>query len=778
MKKEVTHNWLVHFFIAITILIFLINSIDSYAQTSIKIEPEQINKKVKLGNFVDIPIKITNNGNTPLSLRFAVEGDVARFTALEKSSASIEPGLDERIKLTVFGENITTLLGFFIISGNIEDKVPINVTVTDISAIPVEALLIEVEPITERAKIGDILKYRIGLQNLLTDKTYPVAIHSSIDKIEEDQSTYKFEKSFFTETDNVELATTTSIVKEFHMPDFIRPGEYVINVKAEYLGLTSSASKRFRVVEPILDYEVLGILPLRWVLFSSIFLLIGVAAFFVYRKKKAKAKRYVAKIDYNALPKPGPRSAYTGMIAETNKKAYFDLDQLQTHTLVAGSTGGGKTVSAEVLVEEALSKGAAVIVFDPTAQWTGFLRKNTDKRMFGLYPKFGMKKADAKAFNGNVRQILNAREIIDIKKFIKPGEINVFSVSKLDPEDIDILVANTVRQVFHANLPESPQLKLMIIFDEVHRLLPKFGGSGEGFIQIERAAREFRKWGVGLILISQVLTDFVGETKANINTEIQMRTRDQGDLDRIKNKYGAYMLQSLLKSATGTGMMENASYNKGNPYFVAFRPLLHEHARLSDEELDDYNKYNEVIDDLDYQLEQLEKEGIDVFDLKLELKMALDKVKSGSFNMVNIYLEGLTPRIKSNWDKLGKQPAKRALKLVTESELREELERAKQARKKFEEGQKAGGKAASFGKEEKILKFQNGIVVSKKNELLDALEAMDDKVFKQHVNEQKNDVSDWLSLTDKPLDEKLKGIKTKKEMIDILKKDMEEKGQI
>ena len=144
------------------------------------------------------------------------------------------------------------------------------------------------------------------------------------------------------------------------------------------------------------------------------------------------------------------------MVAETNKKTYFEIDQLTVHTVIAGSTGGGKTVSAEVLVEEALLKGTAVIVFDPTAQWTGFLRKSTDKKMFTIYPKFGMKKTDARAFNGNVKQILNAREVIDLVKYIKPGEINVFSIAKLDPEDADILVANTIRQVFHAGLPESP----------------------------------------------------------------------------------------------------------------------------------------------------------------------------------------------------------------------------------------------------------------------------------------------------------------------------------
>ena len=194
-------------------------------------------------------------------------------------------------------------------------------------------------------------------------------------------------------------------------------------------------------------------------------------------------------MDYNLLPKTGNRSAYIGKIAETERKAYFDLDQLTMHTLIAGSTGGGKTVSAEVLIEEALLKGVSVIVFDPTAQWTGFLRKNQEKKMIALYPKFGMKKTDAKAFNGNIKQINDAREIIEIKKYLKTGEINVFSVSRLDPEDIDILVANTIRQVFHANLPESPELKLIIIFDEVHRLLPKFGGSGEGFYSIKNEGK-------------------------------------------------------------------------------------------------------------------------------------------------------------------------------------------------------------------------------------------------------------------------------------------------
>ncbi|MBI2133933.1 ATP-binding protein [Candidatus Woesearchaeota archaeon] len=412
------------------------------------------------------------------------------------------------------------------------------------------------------------------------------------------------------------------------------------------------------------------------------------AGFFIYKTKLQKKKRYVSNLNLSLLPKQGARSAFAGLIAEKKVKAFFDIDQLQTHTIIAGSTGGGKTVAAKVLIEEALIKGISVIVFDPTAQWSGMLRRNQDKKMLAIYENYGLKKTDARSFNGNIRTITNPRQIINIKKFMKPGEITIFVVSRLEPKDIDIIVANTVKQVFKADLPENKELKLVILFDEVHRLLPKFGGSGQGFVQVERGAREFRKWGVGLVLISQVLTDFMGEIKANINTEIQMRTRDQGDLDRIKNKYGTFMLQSLLKASTGTGMLQNSSYNNGEPYFISFRPLLHEHARLSDDELANYTKYNDLLDDLEFQIDQLEELKVDVFDMRLELKMALDKVKAGSFNMVEIYLESLLPRIKSEWEKLGMKPKERKIEVISEEELKRDFELAQKEREKAEK--KAG----------------------------------------------------------------------------------------
>lgn len=744
-------------------------SVMADAQEDFETEPLKIEKRLRIGDYLEQKIKITNNRENRASIAITIDGDIKAIAKLERENAVIEPKRKEEIKVTFFGENISTYTGSIVILGNLNTKIPVEISVSDTNNVPVDAMLIEIEPITEKAVVGSLFSFKVSVQNLLAGEVYDVRLKYTIDRLE-DQTTYQLNKSFYGEEETLELRNSLSLVKEYKMPKFILPGTYVIHVKAEYMGIESSASRTFTVIEPFWDHVFLGILPVRWVMFLGLVGLVLGSCLLIYLKSKAKKKRYVVKIDYNLLPKPGPRAAYIGMVAETIKKTYFDLDALTTHTLIAGSTGGGKTVSAEVLVEEALIKGVSVIAFDPTAQWTGFLRKNTDKKMFTLYPKFGLKKTDARAFNGNVRQITDAREMIEIKKYMKPGEINVFSITKLDPEDADILVANTIRSIFRSNMPESRELKVLIIFDEVHRLLPKFGGSGQGFIQIERACREFRKWGVGLFLISQVLTDFVGETKANINTEIQMRTRDQGDLDRIKNKYGGYMLQSLLKSSTGTGMLENAQFNRGNPYFVAFRPLLHEHARLTDDELDNYNRYNDRIDELDYSIECLEKESIDIFDLKLELKMALDKVKSGSFNMVDIYLEGLKPRVEEQWKRLGKEPAKKTARLVSEDELKEEFLKAQQARKEYEE---KGGTAAkgAGGAIIKPLKFSNGIMVTKKNELLDALEAMNITTFQQHVNDKKNEVADWMKLISKGIGEELAKTTDREEMIKILSKD-------
>jgi len=473
----------------------------------------------------------------------------------------------------------------------------------------------------------------------------------------------------------------------FTLPSNLSTGDYFVKTKVSYdeNGFIREFSrvKRFKIDLPLLEREIFGI-PV-WYVFSLLALVglmvggVKTRTYFVN-----KSKRYHIPIELKQLPLvSSAERIFLGKLSEIDKNIYYDIDNLTTHTIVAGSTGGGKTVAAQDIVEEALNKKVGVVVFDPTAQWTGFFRKNSDKKMQSGYVRFGLKPKDARSYPGTILVVDDALQKIDLKRHLVPGEINVFSLHKLEPKEIDIFVASTVKQVFSMHMDESSSLKYLLVYDEVHRLLPKFGGSGAGFMQIERAAREFRKWGLGLILISQVLSDFIGEIKANINTEIQLRTKDDNDLERLKTKYGEEVLKSVVKAETGNGMLVNPSYNRGKPFMVNFRPLLHDPHRMSEADLEKYIKYSKIIDEISYNISLMKEKELDVFDLELELKLSKEKLAGGSFTMVEVYLEGLNTRLDETLASNGMKRKPVVIEKIDIDELKEEISRLKQSRNKI-----------------------------------------------------------------------------------------------
>jgi hypothetical protein len=304
-----------------------------------------------------------------------------------------------------------------------------------------------------------------------------------------------------------------------------------------------------------------------------------------------------------------------------------------------------------VIAEELLKRWVPVLVFDPTAQWTGFVKQNTDDRMLGTYSKFDMKKEDATPFKGSIIQVKDPFMKFEVEKLMKKGEITVFVLNKLTPEQLDYFVRKTIDYMFTISWPESRDLKMLLVFDEVHRLLPKYVNrktsslEGGGYIALERAVREFRKWGIGMVMISQVLLDFKGAIRAVIATEAQMRTKYEGDINRVKTRYGWQYSSSIPKLDVGTGLVQNPSYNNGKPWFVTFRPLLHDTFRISDEDLDKYDGYTKDIADLRKKVEDLKSRKIDTYDMDLELNLAEEKTKTGQLRMADTYLESVKARL-------------------------------------------------------------------------------------------------------------------------------------
>ncbi|MBU1196974.1 DUF87 domain-containing protein [Candidatus Micrarchaeota archaeon] len=589
---------------------------------------------------------LINNLAEDMQAQITVEGGIVPYLSLSNVSLSVGAGTVEVVHVTVFApedaEPDIYTGDILIRMGDYSHRTPVTLKIESVREPTLE---VKARALTKTVTPGNELKAEVSFINRgetsLVDNVVAVYEVLSLDD----------ETSIVSETETLSVRDVITRLVALEIPVNAPPGKYVIQARATYFDgrKQSSAADSFDLVTvpfTALVVETVISSPLTYALIALLLLaIVGRRAYKAYRRRQRKVTRYIMPLDFKKLPQPGPRSIVTGKIAETDVKSYVEMERLTTHSIAAGGTGSGKSVSAQVIAEEMLMRKLPIVVFDPTAQWTGFIRPNKDKGMLSLYPNFGLRPEDARGFKVNIIDVTDPNMDINIPEHFKPGEMTVFVMNKLRPEQLDSLVRRSIDSIFHSNPKESRELKAMIIYDEVHRLLPKYGGKG-AYTSIERGCREFRKWGIGIFLISQVLLDFKGAVRANIASEIQLRTRYEGDIGRVKTKYGAEYADRVTKLTVGTGLYQNAEYNDGKPWFVSFRPLLHSTFSLTEEEIKQFTTIRLQIEDARKQLAELKSHGVDTYDVELELNIASDKLKQGLTRMAQNYLESVNARIK------------------------------------------------------------------------------------------------------------------------------------
>ncbi|MBN2042304.1 MAG: DUF853 family protein, partial [Candidatus Aenigmarchaeota archaeon] len=580
-------------------------------------------------------MSIANKLDEETYVTIDVTGKIWELTKLETSSLTIPNRSTANIRINFFALS-STPTGVYsgeldVMIGDKLKKVPVTIRVVTEK----EALMdVKVEVLTKMVEKNETVRYHVSLFNLGYNKKFDVHLTHNIRDV-------RTGKLLAYKEEEMALETTLSFIKTFPLYDInIYPGKFYVEVVATYENRTASSADMFEVVEPLLTPE--RILLIIFIVAIIIALVVGWKGSKFYRRWRQRKMRYLFPVDYSKLPKG---QIYLGKIAETGTKAYFDHNDLTTHILSAGATGSGKTVSAMVVVEDILKMKIPVIVFDPTGQWTGFVKRCTDKNMLDRYDEFGLKEEDARPFKGMIYEVTDPKTKINFKEYMNPSEITVFTLNKLKPGQFDEAVQNIVQTIFETQWEESPELRMLVIFDEVHRLLEKYGGKG-GYVALERGCREFRKWGIGMMMLSQVLADFKEAIKGNVLTEFQLHTKGLGDIDRVKKKYGEEYANRITKQEVGVGMVQNPKYNRGRPYFVAFRPLLHSPHKIPEEDLQKYLRFAEELKDIKRQIASLERKKIDTSDITLELNLAMDKLKTGAFRMTEIYLEGLRESLK------------------------------------------------------------------------------------------------------------------------------------
>ncbi len=562
---------------------------------ALQISVDKLEVEVMLGKKVSGSITFMNSYGSEMELDISVNDELKDIIFIE-NKVDINASESKVIPVLINGTREGTFLGEIFIKGsNINRTIPVKVIVRG-----KEDKLLDLDLILDKKVVvpGEELSFRVILFNFGKLTRYDVALIYEVTNKETNES-------ILSQREEVALETSLSLSRRFEIPKNISYGDYILTVEADYEVAKTKAYSSFKIKEfetPIvLQRGILFIkeyLPIIMTIIVVIFMFVIAGYYFTYLRKKLfekkmeeiKKKSIYIFPDFASLPKS--KFAYLGLVADTKVKTYLDHTQLNTHTLIAGGTGCGKTVAGMVIVEELLKKGMPVIIFDPVGQWTGFAKKNKNNKIKSLYRKFSM--SGPRAFKSEIIEINDSTLNINIIHYMNKKGLTVFRMDKLTPKKADEFIENSLEKVYRARLPEKSSLGTLFVLDEVHRLLPKYGGR-KAHLKLEQAVREFRKWGIGLLMISQVLTDFKGAIRGNIGTEIQMRSRYEGDIKRVRERHSATFSTLIPKMPTGIGMVESGGYNKGSPYFVEFRPPYHSLLKLHEEELQIHAKKQKPI---------------------------------------------------------------------------------------------------------------------------------------------------------------------------------------
>jgi DNA helicase HerA-like ATPase len=116
---------------------------------------------------------------------------------------------------------------------------------------------------------------------------------------------------------------------------------------------------------------------------------------------------------------------------------------------------------------------------------------------------------------------------------------------------------------------DSEDLRLMIVVEEAHlwtsKDLPK-----DAVRFLDSAARLLRKKGVGVMLISQKISDFDTAMRSAMNVSILFRTKYEGDLKAIARMLGSDASEIIPKLPVGYSVFHLADV--GDPLVLAWRP--------------------------------------------------------------------------------------------------------------------------------------------------------------------------------------------------------------
>ncbi len=154
---------------------------------------------------------------------------------------------------------------------------------------------------------------------------------------------------------------------------------------------------------------------------------------------------------------------------------------------------------------------------------------------------------------------VNARSIVDQ---IERGKVHIVDLSKLDLEAADVLTSHMLEEILRArksyvtglNVGRVLKWPLLIVIEEAHALVPRDADTLTKWIA-GRIAREGRKFGVGLCLVSQRPKNVDQNVLSQMNNMIVLRIKEPSDQRYVQQASEAFS-EELVAQLPNLGVGE------------------------------------------------------------------------------------------------------------------------------------------------------------------------------------------------------------------------------
>jgi len=277
------------------------------------------------GETIKTNIHINNVVNDTALVFVNAAGKILDFITFENPVVELEPLGEGDITFVIYIP-IDTMPGTYfgeihITSGEIKSAVPVNLRVLETRE---KILDLKISPLAEEVFPGDTLRIESTIYNL-------GGRAKVIGGITLDFLDIKTNEIITSTSDNITVETTLTLVRGLKIPQDTKEGRYVIRGTIAYQDRVNNTQfvtdiTYVTVRKSFFQLTFFGV-PI-WLTLVTVFTLSGIYIIYLIRKRQLeRRRRYLESLALEALPQPGPRSGFIGRVAETDFRAFIEIDK-------------------------------------------------------------------------------------------------------------------------------------------------------------------------------------------------------------------------------------------------------------------------------------------------------------------------------------------------------------------------------------------------------------------------------------------------------------------